>query len=76
MWGLLAGFGMAKLANATVGLRASTREEEEGLDMTYYGIPAYNDLERFADVPSSLYDFEETTRITVAETKLEKVVSE
>jgi Amt family ammonium transporter len=65
-WGLIGGIFMAKVCEKTVGLRASEREEEEGLDMSYHGIPAYNELERFTDVPTSLYDFEETTGITVA----------
>lgn len=65
-WGLIGGIFMAKVCEKTVGLRASEREEEEGLDMSYHGIPAYNELERFTDIPTSLYDFEETTGITVA----------
>ncbi|WP_377918248.1 hypothetical protein [Bacillus songklensis] len=31
-------------------------------------IPAYNELERFTDLPTNLYDFEETTGISVART--------
>jgi ammonium transporter, Amt family len=69
VWGLLGGAFMAKVCEKTVGLRASEREEEEGLDMSYHGIPAYNELERFTDLPTSLYNFEETTGITVAPTK-------
>lgn len=74
VWGLAGGTFMAKLAEKTVGLRATGREEEEGLDMSYHGIPAYNDLERFTDLPTSLYNFEKTTGITVAQTKPKKVV--
>ncbi len=66
VWGLAGGAFMAFVCEKTVGLRASEREEEEGLDMAYHGIPAYNELERFTDVPTSLFDFEETTGITVA----------
>jgi Amt family ammonium transporter len=66
VWGLVGGAFMAKVCDMTVGLRVSEREEEEGLDMTYHGIPAYNELERFTDIPTSLYDFEETTGISVA----------
>lgn len=66
VWGLLGGLFMAKVAEKTVGLRVSEREEEEGLDMSYHGIPAYNELERFTDLPTNLYDFEETTGISVA----------
>jgi Amt family ammonium transporter len=66
VWGLVGGAFMAKVCDLTVGLRVSEREEEEGLDMTYHGIPAYNELERFTDIPTSLYDFEETTGISVA----------
>jgi Amt family ammonium transporter len=69
LWGFAGGCAIALLAKATVGLRASTQEEEEGLDMAYHGIPAYNELERFTDVPVSLYDFQETTGITVGEPK-------
>ncbi|WP_428911999.1 ammonium transporter [Niallia sp. Krafla_26] len=66
VWGLVGGALIAKVCEATVGLRASESEEEEGLDMSYHGIPAYNELERFTDFPTSLYDFEETTGIIVA----------
>ncbi|MFS0776827.1 ammonium transporter [Neobacillus sp. 3P2-tot-E-2] len=69
VWGLLGGVFMAKVCEKTVGLRASEREEDEGLDMSYHGIPAYNELERFTDLPTSLYNFEETTGITVAPTR-------
>ncbi|WHY03262.1 ammonium transporter [Neobacillus sp. DY30] len=73
VWGLLGGAFMAKVCEKTVGLRASEREEEEGLDMSYHGIPAYNELERFTDLPTSLYNFEETTGISVAPTRKEKI---
>jgi Amt family ammonium transporter len=73
IWGLVGGTIMAKVCERTVGLRASEREEEEGLDMSYHGIPAYNDLERFADLPSSLYNFGETTGITVAPAPAKKI---
>lgn len=66
-WGFLGGLGVAALAKYTVGLRAAERDEEEGLDMTYHGIPAYNDLERFSDMPNVLYDFQKTTGIHVTE---------
>lgn len=66
VWGLIGGVFIAKVCEKTVGLRVNEREEEEGLDMSYHGIPAYNELERFADLPTSLYDFEETTGILVA----------
>ncbi|MGG3466002.1 ammonium transporter [Neobacillus pocheonensis] len=66
VWGLLGGTFMAKVCEKTVGFRATEREEEEGLDMSYHGIPAYNELERFTDIPTSLFNFEETTGVTVA----------
>lgn len=72
VWGLLSGTFMAKVCEKTVGLRASEREEEEGLDMSYHGIPAYNELERFTDLPTSLFNFEETTGISVAPTRKEQ----
>jgi ammonium transporter, Amt family len=76
VWGLIGGAFMAKVCEKTVGLRASEREEEEGLDMSYHGIPAYNELERFTDLPTSLYNFEETTGITVAPTRGKEITSE
>ncbi|WML48412.1 ammonium transporter [Neobacillus sp. PS3-34] len=69
VWGLLGGAFIAKVCERTVGFRASAREEEEGLDMSYHGIPAYNELERFTDMPTSLFNFEETTGITVSSPK-------
>lgn len=74
VWGLLGGLFMAKAAEKTVGLRVSEREEEEGLDMSYHGIPAYNELERFTDLPTNLYDFEETTGISVAPAERKEMV--
>ncbi|AIE60255.1 ammonium transporter [Bacillus methanolicus] len=75
IWGLIGGAFMAKVCEMTVGLRASEREEEEGLDMSYHGIPAYNELERFMDLPVSLYNFEETTGIIVAPANSKEKVS-
>lgn len=72
IWGLIGGAFMAKVCEKTVGFRASGREEEEGLDMSYHGIPAYNELERFTDLPASLYNFEETTGISIAPTNKER----
>ncbi|AGK55440.1 ammonium transporter [Bacillus sp. 1NLA3E] len=73
-WGFVGGTFMAKVAEKTTGLRATEREEDEGLDMSYHGIPAYNELERFTDLPTSLYNFEETTGIMVAPAKVKKIV--
>lgn len=67
IWGFAGGYAIALIAEATVGLRASAKEEEEGLDMAYHGIPAYNELERFTDVPASLYDFQATTGVNVVQ---------
>ncbi len=74
VWGLIGGAAIGKIADATVGLRATDEEEEEGLDMSYHGIPAYNELERFTDLPTSLYNFEESTGITIAKTEQKKVI--
>ncbi|MBO1512572.1 ammonium transporter [Metabacillus bambusae] len=74
VWGLIGGAVIAKVAEVTVGLRATEEEEEEGLDMSYHGIPAYNELERFTDLPTSLYNFEESTGITIARTEQKQVV--
>ncbi|MCR2805924.1 ammonium transporter [Paenibacillus soyae] len=65
VWGFAGGIGIAYLAKATVGLRASTEEEEEGLDMAYHGIPAYNELDRFSETAKAMYDFEATTGVTI-----------
>ncbi|MEH7116968.1 ammonium transporter [Neobacillus vireti] len=72
-WGLIGGTFMAKVCEKTVGFRATEKEEDEGLDMSYHGIPAYNELERFTDIPASLFNFEETTGITVAPPSSTKV---
>lgn len=74
IWGLCSGVVMAKVCEMTVGHRATEREEEEGLDMSYHGIPAYNELERFVDLPTSLYDFEESTGISVAPARTKEAV--
>ncbi|HET7628182.1 MAG TPA: ammonium transporter [Bacillales bacterium] len=71
-WGLGGGYAAAKGIDKLVGIRATEPEEEEGLDMVYHGIPAYNDLERFSDLPSGLYDFQEHTGISIAEGKPRK----
>lgn len=76
VWGLIGGVVIAKVCEKTVGFRASEREEEEGLDMSYHGIPAYNELERFADIPTSLYNFEESTGISVAPDREKEIVRE
>ncbi|WP_197089511.1 ammonium transporter [Bacillus sp. SA1-12] len=74
VWGIIGGAVIGKIAEATVGLRATEEDEEEGLDMSYHGIPAYNELERFTDLPTSLYNFEESTGITIAKTEQKKVI--
>jgi Amt family ammonium transporter len=71
-WGAGGGYLAAKAIDALVGLRTSEFEEEEGLDMVYHGIPAYNDLERFSDIPTGLYDFEEHTGISITESNKNK----
>jgi len=64
-WGFAGGAAIAYIAKATVGLRATAEEEDEGLDMAYHGIPAYNELDRFSETTKALYDFEATTGVTV-----------
>jgi Amt family ammonium transporter len=73
--GLIGGIFMAIVYEKTAGFRVSEREEEEGLDMSYHGIPAYNELERFTDMPISLYNFEETMGITVTPANNKKSVN-
>jgi Amt family ammonium transporter len=67
LWGFIAGVGIAYLAKATVGLRATKDEEEEGLDMSYHGIPAYNELDRFSEGTKALYDFHSSTGMEIAD---------
>ncbi|TLS49711.1 ammonium transporter [Paenibacillus antri] len=64
-WGFAGGAAIAYVAKVTVGLRATAEEEEEGLDMAYHGIPAYNELDRFSETTKALYDFEATTGVSV-----------
>lgn len=64
-WGFAGGIAIAYIAKATVGLRASAEEEEEGLDMSYHGIPAYNELDRFSESAKAMYDFEASTGVTI-----------
>lgn len=65
IWGFAGGAAIAYICKATVGLRASAEEEEEGLDMSYHGIPAYNELDRFSETAKAMYDFEATTGVTI-----------
>lgn len=65
IWGFAGGAAIAYIAKATVGLRASTEAEEEGLDMAYHGIPAYNELDRFSETAKAMYDFEASTGISI-----------
>lgn len=64
-WGLAGGAAIAWVAKKAVGLRAGVQEEEEGLDMAYHGIPAYNELDRFSETTKALYDFEATTGVSI-----------
>jgi Amt family ammonium transporter len=64
-WGLVSGAIIAYVAKFTVGLRATVAEEEEGLDMAYHGIPAYNELDRFSESSKALYDFEASTGVVI-----------
>lgn len=70
IWGFAISFGIAKILQRTVGLRVSSAEEEEGLDMAMHGIPAYNDLERFSDVPVP-YDLNQAVRMVVSKERPE-----
>ena len=44
--------------------------------MSYHGIPAYNELERFIDVPVNMYNFEETTGVTVVAAPKAKTINQ
>ena len=72
LWGLIGGLVIAYIAKFTVGLRATVTEEEEGLDMAYHGIPAYNELDRFSESSKALYDFEASTGVTVQDPQASK----
>lgn len=69
-WGFAAGIGIAYLAKATVGLRVTAEDEEDGLDMAFHGIPAYNELDRFSETTKALYDFEASTGVVVHDPSL------
>jgi ammonium transporter, Amt family len=49
LWGFGTAFLVGKGLKATLGIRVTSQEEDEGLDMIAHGIPAYNELERFTD---------------------------
>ncbi len=49
IWGFGTAFGVGMLIKRTIGIRVTKNEEEDGLDITAHGIPAYNELERFSD---------------------------
>ncbi|WP_166244176.1 ammonium transporter [Paenibacillus turpanensis] len=68
VWGFVGGLAIAYICKITVGLRASQSDEEEGLDMAYHGIPAYNELDRFSETTKALYDFEMSTGVSIKET--------
>lgn len=61
VWGLLSAGCIGYLLKKTIGLRVTSAQEDEGLDIVAHGIPAYNELERFSDVPqismSSMAEF-------------------
>lgn len=69
-WGFIGGLAIAYICKITVGLRAKEIEEEEGLDMAFHGIPAYNELDRFSSASRALYDFEASTGVAVKEPKI------
>ncbi|MDI3256998.1 MAG: ammonium transporter [Kyrpidia sp.] len=49
LWGFVAMFAIGVLLNKIMGLRVSRDLEEQGLDLAFHGIPAYNELERFTN---------------------------
>jgi Amt family ammonium transporter len=71
IWGFAASFGAAKLIQKTIGLRVSSAEEEEGLDMAMHGIPAYNELERFSDTATTPYDLNRAVNLVLTQERVE-----
>jgi Amt family ammonium transporter len=69
-WGFGAAFITAQMIKATIGLRVTSAEEEEGLDMAMHGIPAYNELERFSDAVAP-YDFNRSIPVMVPQERTE-----
>ncbi len=49
VWGFGAAWAIGTLVKKTMGIRVTEDQEEDGLDITAHGIPAYNELERFSD---------------------------
>ena len=49
VWGFGTAWIIGTLIKKTMGIRVTKNQEEDGLDITAHGIPAYNELERFSD---------------------------
>lgn len=54
IWGFGSAYGLGLLIKRTMGIRVTSYEEEEGLDIVAHGIPAYNELERFGELYTSI----------------------
>ncbi|MFD1677285.1 ammonium transporter [Alicyclobacillus fodiniaquatilis] len=52
VWGFGTAFLVGNALKRTIGIRVTSEEEDEGLDIAAHGIPAYNELERFSDAPN------------------------
>jgi len=47
VWGFGTAYLLGLLLKKTIGIRISSADEDEGMDIVAHGIPAYNDIERF-----------------------------
>ncbi|MDA8441034.1 MAG: ammonium transporter [Peptococcaceae bacterium] len=51
VWAFAASFGVFSILKATVGIRVSAEEEDEGLDISEHGVGAYNELIAQGHIP-------------------------
>lgn len=49
LWGFGSALLIGVVLKRTIGIRVAPNAEDEGLDISAHGIPAYNELERFSD---------------------------
>jgi ammonium transporter, Amt family len=49
IWGFVSAFVLGSILKKFVGVRVNAKQEEEGLDLSSHGIPAYNELEKFGE---------------------------
>lgn len=71
IWGFATAYGLGTVLKMTVGIRVTSQEEDEGLDIVTHGIPAYNELERFTDGGSLTFSTDVMQSITLQTSSFE-----